>query len=66
MYMIKTINLVKILKKYHTGWVSISKDNKKVIASSKTLETLLTKLHKMGNPDGYIMKAAKDYNSYVG
>ncbi len=62
----QVINLIKTLKNYKSGWVSISKDNKKVIASAKTLEVLLVKLKKMNNPEGYIMKAAKDYSSYVG
>jgi len=59
-------NLAKILKNYTSGWVSISKDYQKVIASGRTLKTLLQKLEKMGNPDGYLMKAAKDYSGYVG
>ena len=59
-------NLAKILKNYTSGWVSISKDYKKVVASGRTLKTLLQKLEKMGNPDGYLMKAAKDYSGYVG
>lgn len=62
----KPINLAKILKKYPSGWVSISKDYKKVVASGRTLKALLQKLAKMGNPDGYLMKAAKDYSGYVG
>lgn len=62
----KTINLSKILKDYTFGWVSISKDYTKVIASGKSLKILLKKLERMGNPDGYLMKAAKDYSAYVG
>jgi len=62
----KEKNLAKILKNYTSGWVSISKDYKKVIASGRTLKTLLQKLEKMGNPDGYLMRAAKDYSGYVG
>lgn len=62
----KKVNLVEALKGYTSGWVSISKDYKKVIASGKTLDTLLGKLKKMGNPEGYLMKAAKDYSGYVG
>lgn len=57
-------NLVKILKGYTSGWVSISKDYKKVIASGKSLDIVLKKLTKMGNPKGYLMKAAKDYSGY--
>ena len=59
-------NLVKLLKKHTSGWVSISNDNKKVIAADKTLEGLIAKLTRMGNPDGYLMKAAKSYSRYIG
>jgi len=62
----KLINLTKTLKNYTSGWVSISKDYKKVIASAKTLKALIKKLDKKGSPDGYLMKAAKDYSGYVG
>ena len=60
------IDLTKTLKGHTSGWVSISKDNKKVITSGRTLKTLVKKLDKLGNPEGYIMKAAKDYSNYVG
>jgi len=63
---VKAINLTKILKNYTSGWVSVSKNNRKVIASGRTLRALLNKLEKMGNPEGYLLKAAKDYSGYVG
>lgn len=59
-------NLAQVLKDYTSGWVSISKDYKKVLASGRTLATVIKKLEKMGSPDGYLMKAAKDYSGYVG
>lgn len=59
------INLTRILKG-KSGWVSISRDNKKVVAQEKTLKELVSKLKKMGNPSGYIMRSAKDYSGYVG
>lgn len=62
----KQANLAKILKNYTSGWVSISKDYKKVVASGRTLKNLLQKLEKMGKPEGFLMKAAKDYSGYVG
>ena len=62
----KIINLSKILKGHTSGWVSISNDNKRVVASGKTLKELLNKLERLGNPQGYVMKAAKDYSGYVG
>lgn len=65
MYM-RTIDLTKTLKGYNSGWVSISKDQKRVVAAGKTLKTLIQKLNKMGNPEGYLMRAAKDYSNYIG
>jgi len=62
----RIVDLTKPLKGYTSGWVSISKDYKKVVVSGRTLKSLLKKLKKMGNPDGYIMKAVKDYSGYVG
>lgn len=59
------VNLVKTLKG-KTGWVSLSPDNKKIIAQGKTLKDLIQKLGKMGNPEGHIMNVAKDYSQYVG
>lgn len=59
-------NLAKTLKGYTKGWVSISKDYKKVIASGDSLKDLLHKLARLGNPKGYLMKAAKDYSRYIG
>lgn len=61
----KIVDLAKLLKG-KTGWVSIAPDNKKVIAQAKNLKELVKKLKEMGNPDGFIMVAAKDYSSYVG
>jgi len=62
----KAKNLVKILKKYTSGWVSISQDYKRIIAHGRNLKSLLKKLDKMGNPKGYLMKATRDYSGYVG
>lgn len=59
------INLIRALKG-KTGWVSLSNDHKRVIAQAKTLKNLIQKLNKMGNPDGHIMVAAKDYSNYIG
>ena len=60
------VNLTKILKG-KTGWVSISKDDKKVIAHAKSLKELVGKLKKMGNPEGHIMIVPSGkFSSYVG
>lgn len=60
------INWTKILNG-KTGWVSISKDNKRLIAHAKDLKGLIEKLKKMGNPDGHIMIVPTGkFSSYVG
>lgn len=59
-------NLAKILQKYQSGWISISKDYKRVLAWGKTLKSLLKKVERGGFPDGVIMRAAKTYSNYVG
>lgn len=59
------VNLAKILKG-KVGWVSLSADNKKIIAQAKTLKALITKLKKIGNPKGYITNVEKDYSTYIG
>ena len=56
-----SINLVKLLKKYTSGWVVISKDNKKVLAHAKKFEDIADKAN-----SGYILKANKNYSNYVG
>lgn len=61
----KAISLQKVLKG-KSGWVSISQDYKKVIAEGSTLQDLLKKLNKMGNPEGFITNVAEDYSKYVG
>jgi len=60
------VDLTNILKNTKTDWVSISKDYKKIVAKDQTLEGLLKKLDKLGNPDGYLLKASRDYSRYIG
>lgn len=59
-------HLPKLLKKYSSGWISVSRDYRKAIAWGKTLKSLTIKLEKLGNPGGYLMKVAKDYSGYIG
>lgn len=61
----KIVDLAKLLKGKN-GWVSLSFDYKKVIASGKDLGELLKRLKEKGNPKGYIMRAGQDYSNYVG
>jgi hypothetical protein len=55
------IDLSKILKKYPSGWVVISNDNKKVLTHGKKFSDVVNKF-----PDGYILKMKKDFSNYVG
>lgn len=59
-------NLVQLLKKYPERWVSLSVDYHNVLASGKTMKSLLDQLAKLGNPKGVIIRSAKDYSRYVG
>jgi len=56
-----SINLVKVLKKYTSGWVVISKDNKKILAHGKKFKDVANK-----TDNGYVLKANKGYSNYVG
>jgi len=40
-------NLAQTLKRYSKGWVSISKDYKRVLASGKTMESVLKQLKRI-------------------
>ena len=54
-------NLEKLLKKYTSGWVVISKDQKKILAHGKKFTDVANKYD-----TGYILKANKDFSNYVG
>ncbi len=54
------------LKGLTSGWASISKDSKRVIAHAKTLDELVRKLDKKGKPEGVITRVATGFTSYVG
>ncbi|MBI3397416.1 hypothetical protein HY045_02980 [Candidatus Woesebacteria bacterium] len=56
-----TGNLEKLLKKYTSGWVVVSKDQKKVLAHGKKFSDVVNKFSK-----GYILKANKNFSNYVG
>ena len=62
----KNHKLANLLRKYSNSWVSISKDHRKVLASGKTMKTVLAKLQRLGNPEGVMMRAAKDFSRYAG
>ncbi len=62
----KKSNLAKILQKYKSGWVSVSKDHQQVVAWGKNLKSVLATIEEKGRPEGYLMKVAKNYSNYIG
>jgi len=54
-------NLENLLRKYTSGWVVISKDQKRVLVHGKKFSDVANKFD-----SGYILKANKDFSNYVG
>ncbi|GEM_PF-3354191 len=62
----KVIHVGKTLQK-RNGWLSISRDYKKIIAQGKTLQQLIANLKRKSNPNGYIVHSpSQEITSYVG
>lgn len=59
----KTINLTKLLKNFSSGWVAITSDYKKILASGKTLKEV-TQMVKKQNRDDVILIPASIKNHY--
>lgn len=60
-------DLTKLLKGYENKWVSIAKNEKKIIASAGSLETLLRRIKAKGDPSGFIYRVPDNrYSAYVG
>ena len=59
------IDLRKPLKGYTGKWVVLSKDQKKVVESANSLESLIKKGQGKWK-DGIMMRVAKDYSNYIG
>lgn len=59
------INLTKLLKNFSSGWVAITSDYKKVVASGKTLKEITHKMEKEGRVDVVLISASKNYRGYV-
>ena len=50
-----------------SGWVLVTKDNKKVLAHAKTLKQLMRNIEQKGNPEGSIsIVPPANFSSYVG
>lgn len=60
------INLTKILLKYKKGWLALSSDNKRLVASGPTLDNVLRKARAKGVNNPSLLKAAPWRNLFVG
>ena len=57
----------KIIKGITSGWVLVTKDNKRVLAHAKTLKQLIRNIELKGNPEGSIsIVPPANFSSYVG
>ena len=57
----------KNIKGITSGWVLVSKDNKRVLAHAKTLKQLIRNIELKGNPEGSIsIVPPANFTSYVG
>lgn len=61
----RSINLSKILKNFTSGWVAISADYKKVVASGKTLKEVTNKIENNLKDKVVLISASKNYRGYV-
>ncbi|MBI2337591.1 hypothetical protein HYU95_00230 [Candidatus Daviesbacteria bacterium] len=61
----KTINLSRILKDFSSGWIAVSSDYKKVVASGKDLNEVTQAVEKQKRNDVVLISAAKNYRGFV-
>ena len=60
-------SLDKTLKAITSGWVLVTKDNKRLLAHAKTLKQLIRDIELKGNPEGSIsIVPPANFSSYVG
>lgn len=61
----QTINLSKTLKNHSSGWVAITSDYKKIIASGKTLREVTDKVMEAKQTNVVLIPASKNYRGFV-
>ena len=61
----KPVNLSKLLKNYSSGWIAITSNYKKVVASGKTLKEVTSKVAKQERDDVVLISASRNYRGYV-
>lgn len=57
------IDLTKLLQKYKSGWVALSSDYKRVVASAKNFSELQDKLKNRSNV--VVIQAFENYYNFV-
>lgn len=62
----KNINLSSILKKHTEGWLAFSPDNRRLVATGKTLKEVLKKSREKGIKDPSVLKAAPFQAMFAG
>lgn len=60
------VDIRKILKKHKSGWLALTRDNKKELASGKTLHEVLVKAKAKGIENPSVLKVPNLHNTYVG
>lgn len=61
----KAIDLSKILKSYSNEWVALSSDEKRVIASAKTVKEALKIAREKGEESPIMTRVPADYCTFV-
>lgn len=61
----KTINLSKVLNNFSSGWIALTSDYKKVVASGKSLKEVSKAVEKQKRDDVVLISAAKNYRGFV-
>lgn len=62
---VHAVDIAPALKGYKNEWVALSADRKRVVASSKSLKNVLDKAKNVGEFNPLVLKAPKDFGSYI-
>ncbi|GEM_PF-873031 len=61
----QTVNLSKLLKNYSSGWIAISSDYKRVVATGGSLKKVSEEIEKLKKKDVVLISASKNYRGFV-
>ena len=59
----KSLDLIKALKQYKSGWVAVDENKQKVVAHAKDFSSINKKAYKKKSV--FIMPASKEYFSFI-